>query len=427
MKIAIIGAGATGLAAAYHLVQAGHQVTVFESANTPGGLAGGFTQPEWDWSLEYYYHHWFASDRYIKKLAKDLGISHKLIFNSPSSVVAYRDNFYPLDSPLAIMRFPGLSLGQKIRFGAVTAYLKYISDWKNLEKITAHQWMTHAYGGQVYESIWEPLLKGKFDRYYQQANMAWMWARIKARTPRLGTYLGGFQQFFDDVAEIITSQGVTFSYATKVTHVSARQHKVLIEVQGSKKTFDQCLVTTSPQLFASMTKGLSNQYTQSLSKLTSIGAVMVIVTLNQPLSPHGYYWHNLPKGKKFPFLALVEHTNFVSPKNFNNQHVIYCGDYCPPDHEYFNYSDSKLVNLFTAVFPSINSQFDPSWIQKSFVFRTKYAQPIPMVNHSQNIPSIITPLKNIFLASMSQVYPWDRGTNFAVKLGIDAANQMLSH
>jgi squalene-associated FAD-dependent desaturase len=41
LKVAIVGAGWAGLAAAVQAVQAGHQVTVFEAARTPGGRARG--------------------------------------------------------------------------------------------------------------------------------------------------------------------------------------------------------------------------------------------------------------------------------------------------------------------------------------------------------------------------------------------------
>jgi len=48
MKIAVIGAGYTGLSAAYDFVCAGHEVVIYESNDRPGGLAIGFKEPEWD-------------------------------------------------------------------------------------------------------------------------------------------------------------------------------------------------------------------------------------------------------------------------------------------------------------------------------------------------------------------------------------------
>ncbi len=65
-------------------------------------------------------------------------------------------------------------------------------------------------------------------------------------------------------------------------------------------------------------------------------------------------------------------------------------------------------------------------MRKSWLFRSTYAQPIPLLNHSRNIPPVQTPIPGLYFASMSQVYPWDRGTNFAVKIGRDTARLMLA-
>jgi protoporphyrinogen oxidase len=426
MKVAIIGAGATGLAAAHQLTNQGHQVTIFESNSYPGGLAAGFKKQGWNWSLEHYYHHWFASDRYLLSLVSDLGLSSKVIFHSPKSVVFYQNDFYPLDSIPSILAFPGLSLIQKLRFGLVTAHLKYLANWRALEKVTAHQWLTRSYGKHTYQLIWEPLLKGKFNQYYRQVNMAWMWARLKARTSKLGTYQGGFQSFFQDFEAALIKKGVVFRYQESVDKIEQKSEKIIIHSQDRDEAFDHCIVTISPQLFSQITPQLPNYYQKKLSQLKSLGAVMVIYSLKKPLSQKKYYWYNLPKGKLFPYLALVEHTNFASSADFSHEHIIYCGDYCPTDHQHFFLSDKELETLFIKPFTLINPHFKPDWINKSWVFRTKYAQPIPFINHGQHLPQLKTPLSKVTLASMSQVYPWDRGTNFAVKLGIDAAQQVMS-
>ena len=134
----------------------------------------------------------------------------------------------------------------------------------------------------------------------------------------------------------------------------------------------------------------------------------------------------MPKNAGFPFLALVEHTNYVSPKNFGGEHILYAGDYLEPDHEYFSLSKEELLAWFIPAIQRINPEFSQDWVIKTWLHRTQYAQPVPLVNHSQNIPSIQTPIPGLFFASMSQVYPWDRGTNFAVEIGRKAARMMVA-
>ncbi len=132
-RVAIVGAGVGGLAAAYDLARAGCQVTVLESEDQVGGLASGFTHPHWDWSVERYYHHWFASDKHILGLIDELGWGERVIFSRPVTVVYHDEQFYPLDSPVAVLRFPGIPFLDRLRVGAVVAYLRYIASWEPLE------------------------------------------------------------------------------------------------------------------------------------------------------------------------------------------------------------------------------------------------------------------------------------------------------
>jgi protoporphyrinogen oxidase len=151
----------------------------------------------------------------------------------------------------------------------------------------------------------------------------------------------------------------------------------------------------------------------------------MVLALKHRLSEQGFYWHNLPKAAGFPFLAMVEHTNFLSPENFGGDHIVYCGDYVDPSHEYFSLSQEQLLERFLPSLPRFNSRFAPDWVRQSWLFRTQYAQPVPMVHQSQAIPALKTPMPGLWFASMSQVYPWDRGTNFAVEVGRRAAQGML--
>ncbi len=425
MKIAIIGAGYGGMAAAYDLRNAGHDVTIFESADYVGGLAAGFKEPHWDWSVEKFYHHWFQSDSHMLGLIRELGLSDKVIFPRPLTVMYDKGKFYPFDSILKAILFPGLGFGlDKIRFGFVGLYLRLTNNWRALEQVTADEWMMKWAGKNVYEKMWKPLLIGKFGPYYRDVNMAWMWARIKARTTRLGTFEGGFQKFADLFAEKLRAMGVGIRLGAQVKFIKRDQAGLSIAA-GSVETFDRVLVTTSPNLLAKLCPDLPEDYLKGLLGLKSMGAVLMVLSLKHQLSEDGYYWFNLPKEAGFPMLALVEHTNYVSPEHFSGDHIVYAGDYLEVGHEYFSLSDEQLLEIYLPALQKINPKFTREWVNKVWLFKTNYAQPVPLLNHSVNIPDVKTPIEGLYFASMSQVYPWDRGTNFAVEIGRRAARMIL--
>jgi len=429
MRIAIIGAGFGGMAAAYDLRKAGHEVIIYESANYVGGLASGFKEPHWDWSVEKFYHHWFQSDSSMLGLIDELGLKDKVIFPRPYTVLLHDGKWYPFDSIINALLFPGLGFGlNKIRFGFVGLYLRLTNDWKTLEKFTADEWMRKYAGREVYEKMWKQLLVGKFGPFYKDVNMAWMWARLKARTTRLGTFEGGFQKFADLFAGVLNKMGVEIRLGTSVKFIKRNQAQGLsIDAGGVVESFDKVLVTTSPNLMAKFCPDLPENYLKGLLELKSMGAVVMVLSLKRQLSKEGYYWFSLPKEAGYPMLALVEHTNFVSKEHFGGDYIVYAGDYLEVGHEYFSMSDEELLERFTPAFKKFNPEFERNWVKKIWVNKTNYAQPVPLVNHSKNIPAIQTPIEGLYFASMSQVYPWDRGTNFAVEIGRRAARMMLGN
>jgi protoporphyrinogen oxidase len=288
-------------------------------------------------------------------------------------------------------------------------------------------------GEEVYDRLWKPLLIGKFADRYDQVNMAWMWARIHARSLRLGTFSGGFQAFLNALAQAITAQGAQLHLGTPVQQIGCQDGKPTLTVNHQTRTFDRVISTSSPGLMLRLAPELrATPYGEQMGALKSIGAVCLVLALKQSLLTDGTYWLNLPatsadkRVSQFPFLALVEHTNYLDKSHYGGDVLIYCGDYVPPDHEYFSLSEAEMVERFLPALAKVNPNFRREWVRKTWLWRAPYAQPVPGLNHSHNIPALKTPLAGVYWASMSQVYPWDRGTNYAVEIGRRVAREALS-
>ena len=433
MKIAIVGAGVAGLSAAYDLLSAGHDVTLYEGSGYTGGLATGFRDEKWEWPLEKYYHHLFTSDKAIIELVEELGMRDKLFFPRPITSVLYKGRIVPFDSPKAWITFPGFNPLDVARFGLVSAYLRFTSPWRRLEQYTADAWLRRWYGDKIYEMVWRPLLIGKFGPYYQEANMAWMWARLHVRSPRLGYFEGGFQAFIDTLTAAVEQRRGRIRLNAPIRAICPQPDgRLSLSLADGQEQVDACLVTTSPQLLSRLAPDLPPDYLAQLLELKSMGAVVLTLALKRPLMAEtNTYWLNIPAASadksqnEIPFLALVEHTNYIDKKHYGGDHIIYCGDYIVPDHPYFEMSQAELEKLFVSALPKFNPGFRPEWLRKSWLSRARYAQPVPLVNHSRHLPGIPTPLPNLYFASMSQVYPWDRGTNYAVEIGRRAARIIL--
>ncbi|HVZ59107.1 MAG TPA: FAD-dependent oxidoreductase [Patescibacteria group bacterium] len=417
MKVAIIGAGFTGLSAAYTLQKEGHEVTVFEKDASPGGLAIGYQEKGWDWTLEKHYHHWFTSDNHVLELAKE--INFPVIFKRPKTSVFVQGKSYQLDSPLALLSFPKLPLIDRLRMSAVLAFLRFNPFWRPLEKINAIQFLTKTMGKKAFSLLWEPQLRNKMGKYAEEISLVWFWTRINKRTPSLAYPQGGFLRFAQKLAEIIIQKGGRICYQTE-TLVLTDDEKVTIEVEhlkGKKMTyeFDRCLVTLPSFLFLKIAPTLPESYQHKLVRLRGLGAANMILRLTKPLMTDGTYWLSICE-KNSPVMVVVEHTNLMDRAHYHNEHLVYLGNYLEATNKEFSLSKKDLLKKYDPILRQINPTYAGTIIDYE-LFRTPFGQPIVPTHYSKLIPPFTTPFPHVFLANIEQVYPWDRGTNYAVELG----------
>jgi protoporphyrinogen oxidase len=426
LKIAVIGSGYTGLVAALKLAEQGFNVTVFEKSNVVGGLASDFNIE--GASLERAYHHIFKTDTDIISMANELGVGNKIKWHDSSVAIYYNNTLYPFKGAMDLIKFKPLNLINRIRAGLVVIYLQKTNNWKRFESISAYDWMLKYAGKQVMQVIWEPLLLGKFNKYYNDVSMAWLWARIHIRAQsressgeKLGYFEGGFQVFTDALIAKCKELGVTINVDTNIESIQSLDNgNVGLSVNGSSKTYDRLIATVPSYVFADLisNKNVDTVYKKQLNKVNYLGARLLIFTSNQKISD--YYWHNI-NDVNLPFLVFINHTKLIDKNNYGNKYVYYIATYVPHEDKLFTMSDKELELLWLKSLKKVFPKFNQKQLDKKYHFKFANAQHIVDVNYTNKIPKHITPLKNVYLSNFSQIYPEDRGTNYAVKAGTEIA------
>jgi len=422
-RVGILGGGALGLAAALRLAQAGRRVTLIEREPQLGGLAAGFSVgPNY---LEKFYHHIFRTDTTIIGFIRELGLQDRLLWGQPNTSTLSRGRIVSLGAIPDLLRLPLLRPADRFRFLLGMAVLKAIPDERIFRGWTAAAWMPRLMGRRVYDVMWEPVLRGKFGARADEIAMSWLWSRVHERSLRLGYLRGGFQLLYDAFGERIRSLGGTVLTGTSAAAIASRDgHTEVRTNNGEVHVFDQLLATLPTRLFTGLAEGLPPEFARRYPGPDHFGAHVLILGLTRQLVP-GVYWLNI-NDRDLPFLALVEHTNFLPPADYGGLHLVYLGNYLPMDHPLFGQSDDDVLRTFMAGVRRIRPELDQSWVQRHWVFRAPYAQPIVTTNYLDTLPPHRTPLLGVYLANMAHVYPQDRGQNYSLRLGERMSQMMLA-
>ena len=436
MRVGIIGGGATGLAAAYELARQGHGTAVYERAPFLGGHASTFDVG--GTPLERGYHHLFTNDTDILELIDELGLGHRMRWIDSKVGTLHDGTIYSFVTPLDLLRYKPLSLIDRVRLGLVTLYLQRRRDWRGLESVTAADWLRSHAGTRVYDRFWGPMLRGKFgEEHCERVGMAWVWGKIHTRVAsrgkgmmkeKLGYPMGSFGEIFGTLARKIQELGGEVHVSRSVQGIAVEDGRAtgleLGDAAGglSTEAFDAVIASTPSNIFPRLVPLLPDDYMAKLSDVSYMAAVLIVLILDRPLSDK--YWLNVAD-RSIPFVAVIEHTNFIGPEHYGGKHIVYLSNYLGTDDPIYRMEREELLQLYLPHLKKINSAFDLSWVEASYHHRIDGAQPVIGTHYSQRIPDHRTPFKGLYLANTTQIYPEDRGTNYSVRMGKQVARMVM--
>jgi protoporphyrinogen oxidase len=420
-QVAVVGAGFTGLSAAYELAKRGIAVTVLESENEIGGLAAAFDVE--GAKLDRFYHHWFTNDRDVMALIDELALTDKVDINPTCTGVYYANNFFKLSNPLDLLRFTPLSFPDRIRLGLLALRARRVKEWKALESKTAHEWLRELGGERVYRVVWHPLLKGKFGPYAEEISAVWFWNKIKLRgasrgkrgEERLAYFKGGFVALADALASRIRQLGGRIELNSPALAIAPDSRGWSVALRNGTLRAGQVIATPALPLIADMIRCWAPaEYIKSLERIRYIGNVCLVLQLQQSLSE--MYWLNV-NDPSFPFVGVIEHTNFEPASTYGGRHIVYLSKYLPHTDPLYSLDGDGFLDysfpFLKAMFPSL----DRSWILTHHLWRARWSQPLVERNYSKLIPAAAGPAPGFHICSMAQIYPEDRGTNYAIREG----------
>ncbi|MCL5433164.1 MAG: FAD-dependent oxidoreductase [Patescibacteria group bacterium] len=413
MKIAIIGAGIEGLSIALNLLKLGFDVTIFEKYDLPGGLASGFKEKNWRWTLDKYYHHFFTNDKSALNLAKEVG--HEVLIIRPKTSVYIDGKIYQLDSPLKVLTFPKLNIFEKIRMAFVLAFFKFNPFWKMFEDVNTVDFLPKAMGKKAYEMIWKPQLIAKFGNFSKDISLAWFWARINKRTTKLAYPKGGFLEFENTILKKIKGQKGNILFQNNVSEINNIDGRIIVKTDNKSYEFDKVIATLASSQFSKIVKNLPDDYQKKTEKIKVLGVLNLVLRLKEKFFKDNTYWLSICDNS-WPIMAIVEHTNFVDKKEYGNEHLLYLGKYLQTSDDMFSKSKDELLKICDPFLKKINENYRETIIDYR-LFKDQFAQPVVDTNYSKNILPFKTPIENVYLANMEHVYPWDRGTNYAILMG----------
>ncbi|CAI8960353.1 protoporphyrinogen oxidase [Pseudomonas frederiksbergensis] len=424
-RVAVLGAGPMGLAVAYQLARDGHKPVVFEADDRVGGMTAAF-----DFSgttIERYYHFHCISDHAFLKVLDELGLASKMRWVETKMGYWYQNRLQPWGNPIALLKFKGLSLTAKVRYGLHAFLSTKRNDWKPLDNVEATGWIKRWVGAEAWEVLWKRLFDYKFYHYTDNLSAAWIWSRIRriGRSryslfrEKLGYLDGGSDTLLQALKADIEKHGGIICLKSPVNRVIIEHGKVQGVVCGEEtQRFDKVISTVPLPYVPSLMPDLPQDILARFAALKNVAVVCVIAKLRKPLTEN--FWLNT-NDPEMDIPGLVEYTN-LRPMN---EHIVYVPFYMPGEHPKFAEPDQAFLDKVRRYLKKINPTLNDEDFIDIRASRYRHAQPICDPGYLDRLPPVSLPVQGLWVADTSYYYPEDRGISESIDFGRNMARDAV--
>lgn len=418
----IVGGGMLGMTLALRLAQRGHSVTIFERADELGGLASAWRLGDVTWDR--HYHVTLGSDRAVLALLDEIGLGDALEWGQTRTGCYTEGKLYSVSDVVEFLRFPPLSLIDKLRLGATIFYGSKISNWRRLETIPVERWLTRWSGRSTFTRFWLPLLRSKLGDNYTITSAAFIWSTIRRlyaarsegmKVERFGYVSGGYARVLSRFADELRARGVKFELGTAVSSIGRGDAGVEVRLSDDvAHTFDRVAFTGASPLAARLVDGLSDTERAKHEGVQYQGIVCASLLLRRPLAD--YYVTNITDTWP-PFTAVIEMSTLVdAERHLGGNALVYLPRYTTASDPIVSATDDEVRERFLQALSRMYPHFTPDDVLAFRVSRVRYVFPLPTLDYSQGLPSMTTTVPGVFVVNSAHIVNGTLNVNETVQL-----------